>query len=123
MRPPIHAQSHTHALPAPQRGRNLFCTLLDNRDQQAERKQADDRRSVAKLGAGYRIPRAFVERFDWGELVGSGAYSYVQKAVDRRTGQPVAIKCIRKDPLDQELCDQIETEVELQSEVRMRGAL
>lgn len=41
----------------------------------------------------------------------------MQKAVDRRTGTRVAIKCIRKDPLDQELCDQIETEVALQSEV------
>lgn len=99
------------------RGRNLFCTLLYNRDEQAERKQADDRRSVARMGRGYRVPRAFIDRFEWGELVGSGAYSYVQKAVDKRTGQKVAIKCIRKDPLDQDLCDQIETEVELQCEV------
>jgi len=102
---------------ASQRGRNLFCTLLDNRDEQAERKQADDRRSVARMGRGYRVPRAFIDRFEWGELVGSGAYSYVQKAVDKRTGMKVAIKCVRKDPLDQDLCDQIETEVELQCEV------
>lgn len=39
------------------------------------------------------------------------SYSYVQKARDKSTGELVAVKCIRKEPMDYQLCEQIEQEV------------
>ena len=56
----MNGHMNEYAYGQTQRGRNLFVTLLDNRDEAAERKQADDKRSVVRT---FRIPKRFTERF------------------------------------------------------------
>mmetsp|Transcript_9354 Transcript_9354/g.20426 ORF Transcript_9354/g.20426 Transcript_9354/m.20426 type:complete len:357 (-) Transcript_9354:319-1389(-) len=76
------------------------------------------RRSTEELKLGPKATNAklkleFNQRFELGKIIGKGNYSVVHEAFDTVTEETVAVKCIRKDKLDQEDAAALKVEVKI----------
>jgi serine/threonine protein kinase len=70
-------------------------------------------KAKAAAGGGTGAPKSFSDTYTLGKVLGEGAFSVVRAAVNKQTGQNVAIKCIAKKNLSAEDETALKQEVQI----------